>query len=727
MFDLNMSGYPGGALTNKVGSTTIELKGNAQPAKKTILNADGEEVSFLNFAPDQTGGAWKYANGGLAIASVGTEVRGQNELTFACWVRSASTFTGRWDRLFNLGEEYEHRMDVETNDSGVTFRLGYGLTYQYTDTLWNNAWRYIVVSRKWVEDGTLTTYVYIDGELKDTQTKTGCESPSAKEGNWKLAIGGMNHDVPATFPGDIADFKVYQGVLSAETVEQNYNKGQSNFVEFSGGTLLTDGASIDIQEREVLVKLSTPMTLEEAKTAIVMTDAAGDAPEGGLDISLIGSQIARVRFGKLKPNMTYTLSDGTTSYSMTTGGEYLLNETFDDWALGEVTFTNPDAAHETVNGLPLGHQEQSLSTGSYVIEEKNGDKYLTISTKESNRNASASLVLPKVLTEGELVFDIKFKSANAGGSILPIAKLWGNSAGSGYLYNDGGVSMNYKRDSDFAAFKTDANGFYNVRGVLSVTPTATEVDGTVVNKVVTVTTFYDMNSSEVIVYTRNYDEGTYIGAVELVSVYSNGDYKTDSISLSEVVAYNVADIDVVTRLDGFNPANKTMELVFSEALTQESLESHPITISTGDKTISTTPVSTEGRRAVFALSEHLDYNTAYTLNLDGVEPVSGARVNTANPISFTTGAYDLSASVAVDGGVHTVTVENNTQASKSVLLLLAAYDAGGAIIELAPAELSLLAEGTAVGRVSVTSAAATTKLFVWDVTDGIMKTIPLSE
>lgn len=745
VFELDLSGYTAEnpAFSDKAGGVAItkaSYSTNFSPVKTTFLSKTGSLGAYMHFIDDSGSGNW-YDRGSAAVASVDTRILGQNELSFEFWVRASGDHS--WDRIFQFRREDSREVDVEIGASSTSFRFdgkSNVITVAGTNqNLWTGDWRHIVMTRKWetVEGGSskMTATLYIDGTQKAQQTfnyadgylpSTGDEKNKNAEQTgyeYNLAIGGPANHV-GSFLGDLASFKVYNQILTPAQVSANYEDEKDSLVAFDG-KLLDGDTDISIHERELLIQLPYPMTEETAKNTVYMEDSDGDVPEGGIDLTMIGDSVARIRFGKLKAKEAYTIYDGDKYYTVTTGDEYLLEENFSKWTVGAVSFTADElnktkAARDSLSGkLTLGHFEQNLDTGRYIIEETaSGEKYLTIGIDADDgvKNAAANLVLDTPLEDGAIVVEMKFK-ASGGGSIFPIVKLWPPS---GYFYKDGAASVEYKSATAFSAFRADSDGFYNLRTVITVAP----VTDNGVEKVHITETFYDQLSEETVVNDRYYDKGSKLGLIELASVYNNG-AQTDTVSVKDIKAYEVAKLEAVTNFEESDPEEQKLNLILSEEASQESLEKNVIYLVSGTgKKISTRLIQVNGRAVELQPSEHLDYNTEYTLHLAGLELASGAMVDSSRTMTFTTAAYPVEAKVTrAQDGTRTIALKNNSSEEKKVLAVLVGYNAGGIVTELVQTspnpEITLAAGASDTAMLQLTNTAQDEKLFVWDVTDGM--------
>ena len=729
LVDMDLSSYDGtaGSIIDASGNNAI-FSQTEHVKKGTFTNEAGNDINYIDLFSEPAGES--VLRGRAWIEAANTE--GLMKESISCWVKMDDPEMG-WGVLLakvNAMGTDESNFEVGLGGDNEIWVMPVGNESEVSRmsvTPYTEGWNMFTFTREWNGDD-VTWKTYINGVYVDHKGLSGTAT------FWQKYVSYETYGLSTKFNGegdggalvDFATFQVYNDVLTDAQVMELYENSYQDFIEFDG-TFAPSNAQISIHERELLIDLPSGLTLEEAIASVTMTDEYGDEPEGGIDVSLIGTTIARVRFGKLKPNTTYTITGGRDGDCvLTTGEEYLLKEDFEDWDEGEIVFNEEELGSRRAKreNLTFGHEDNTIIEQTYKIESTGtGNKYLNLGTKTAHVNAAVGLKLDSYLTEGEIVYDMRIKPDKPGGSLIPISKIWGENIGSGFHYKDGELLNHYKEASDFGDFKKDVDGFINLNCLLSVKKITEEVGEETKDLTEMTVTFRDKLSSREIVFTKILDLGSKAGAIEFVSAYTNGDV-TDNVSIDDILVYTVAKLEPVTNLNGFDPANKEMEILLSDEASDESLEKNLITITANDKIIKTKLLSKDGRKIKLQLSEHLDYNTEYALSLKDIKLESGENADTSEDIIFKTREYDIYASASSSGQNAAFNLKNNSSDNKEVLILFIGYDNSGIIREVVSSDISLGAEQEASPSLTLLKEAAKTSVFVWDITNG-MKPVPM--
>lgn len=220
-----------------------------RPVKSSEKNIFGESFDYLYFIDrtDNQNTVWN-SRGAAAIAYVGDEVLGQNELTFEFWARYKTDANVTWSRLFQLMREDTKETDIEIGSANTQFRFcGKNCTITVENSkLWNGEWRHIVVNRKFVKEesnsgSSVIGTIYVDGaqltqqtfSLTDGYMPDGTENKANTDGvnngkEYQLSVGGSNSGA-GSYAGDLASFKVYNTSLTAEQIKTDYENEVDGF------------------------------------------------------------------------------------------------------------------------------------------------------------------------------------------------------------------------------------------------------------------------------------------------------------------------------------------------------------------------------------------------------------------------------------------------------------------------------------------------------------------
>jgi len=229
---------------------------------------------------------------------------------------------------------------------------------------------------------------------------------------------------------------------------------------------------------------------------ITFTDPAGNAPKGGIFVSMDDTKkIATVKFGELDVSTTYTLRIPGTIKS--TSGNYLeaanvvfkthsiktfLDHDFSTWAdqniaIAKTSFTSGTFGITT--GLytlikTLANGSINVTDGVLNLVKKNANGDFIIGAYTGSGNTTFSSV--------KMITDIQFKPTDISsvGNTL-FGTIWKSNFGAGSL-GSGGVSLDQMNK---ASFTPDADGFYDVTLTSELKETAMSADLTKTSATVT--------------------------------------------------------------------------------------------------------------------------------------------------------------------------------------------------------------------------------------------------
>jgi len=268
LFEMEFSGTNGSAVSSVTATTataanlesaivTTPYQDSDAPIYKEETGADGEStIKYLKFAYHD-GTEYKNTWSRVVVPmDVDMEIINKTALTFETWVRPNRSDETDWFHIFTLGNMYIKGQTSAYDQKAVILRWwnsneGITLTQDYKTGAqvrlkhagetnknykeFNGQWIHLVVTREWTPSndaapfgaGTWKSTLYINGKKKSTLTEEATERYNYKKDDvintvnipWNyLTVGGHTTGSAQSFKGDIATFKMYEGVFEDEGV-----------------------------------------------------------------------------------------------------------------------------------------------------------------------------------------------------------------------------------------------------------------------------------------------------------------------------------------------------------------------------------------------------------------------------------------------------------------------------------------------------------------------------
>lgn len=240
-------------------------------------------------------------------------------------------------------------------------------------------WSHIVITRDWeYTEGTNGYYdinIYVDGELKkniSTKNYDAMSKPLELE-NCDMAIGGMlvrsggeTANIAGNgFVGGIAEFNIYNGVLSADEVRSSYDADAIVYENAADKpreitvTTNSENSSITALAGEITVDFSAYINKETIASAVSLVKVTEDGEEnlpGGIVVSAPAglTKELKIKHGTLEENASYKLrittalkAIGGVALSQPFEKTYIANKSadianydFENMAEGDVDFSS---------------------------------------------------------------------------------------------------------------------------------------------------------------------------------------------------------------------------------------------------------------------------------------------------------------------------------------------------------------------------------------------------
>ena len=375
LFDMDLSTYTAETktVTSSAGTNTITVNGD--PSLGTVNGKN-----YLTFATPEYYTANEQSTDNY-ISVYNDSFASQKELTFEFWARdnnsinkyctmfSLATRTGGNEsanvQTFLMSSEnaYMVRPSGEKTEADNTEQAE---IIRYKDAVSaRGTWAHYVVTRKYDEEAaTYSTSFYLNGVLQSVTSVTNegkYKAWSKRSANSKYLSIGNDATRTYGFIGDIAEFRVYDGILSEEKVTTNYNQKKDSFIEYADTMELesvsASGNTISAESSELTLRFNNYIDVSTIDGSITILNAEDRTPlKGGVALKA-GTGLTKavtVKYGKLELGKQYILQVTSALKSKnnkvcvpvekeyTAQTEYIFYEDFmsDDFVVGQNPPTN---------------------------------------------------------------------------------------------------------------------------------------------------------------------------------------------------------------------------------------------------------------------------------------------------------------------------------------------------------------------------------------------------
>jgi len=215
------------------GSTTVRnLNLGYTNITSSILQNQNSSFSLPPQYTTEGGGSFLFSGTGSAIlVASNPQAIGfwpKPQLTLETWFKTPSTGSGQRLGAGIFGFTYGIRCRITTTGNILTSynnSLSSSILVQTSgENYYDNRWHHVVS-----QTSGNTTYLYVDGILRGQTTDANPWTGTSQYPTDRLNIGRDNNDVFYFFSGSIGPVRVYDRVLSAVEVTQNYNATKGRF------------------------------------------------------------------------------------------------------------------------------------------------------------------------------------------------------------------------------------------------------------------------------------------------------------------------------------------------------------------------------------------------------------------------------------------------------------------------------------------------------------------
>ncbi len=752
LFDLDISSYDGTAasLADSTGNTTnFEIQDNPTPG--TIINTTGTK-KYIKFA-ERNGTTNK--NEKAAIKATNPAVLNKDELTIEAWAYvDDANVSGNYQRIFSLnngaGSEAVCELEITSgspnifkykmaSDATASFRV----TGSDNGTYYKKRWVHYVFTRKWVENDTKVEYhCYVDGNDINATTLAGSR---INETGKTLCIGGDGLTGARTgLLGNIAEFRIYDGILTAEQISEKYNNEKGDFVELAKTMALE---SITPEANSVIDSYSNEITLNfdnyiDASTLnnISLIGEDGSAPKGGIDVYMPEevSKTLKIKYGKLTPGQTYTLTiNGLTSlnnipfnsgsytaeftslsYTVVDGKDYLI---YEDFSGAEYVV---DAKAPTATALKMISGDVADDSSLIMVRStESGDKYLELTASEVNKATSVKLDFAPI-SEGTTIIEMKMQPASTrtGSTGTALREMCKVTADTGRVVtlakpeNDTNVIKGYIAQTPtnyyYQSTATDDNGFHHMRFIITKDGDTLKYRAEDVNAPGWTWAKED----------TCYGEGeTSFNSLELANMTAAAeDQLQDKIWISSISIRRVIAPEVLaTSLNEMTDNDNILEITFDDDMDKSTFYDDSIVIK-NMKTNKLLRSAVKGydadtRTVSVELLEYFDSGDPYSISFSDITNEGELSIDAEYSYDFTAKEYPLTVD-ATDTAQNKLTISNSSASKKTGKIFFMKKDTDGRISSVNATAFEVEKNSS---KPVTFMGDGSGEVFIWDTTDGM--------
>jgi hypothetical protein len=214
------------------GSTTVRnLNLGYTNITSSILQNQNSTVTLPQYTTEGGGSFLFNGTGSAILVASNPQAIGfwpKPQLTLETWFKTPSTGSGQAGGAGIFGFTYGIRLNITTIGTITTSynnSLSSSIQAQTSgENYYDNRWHHVVSQT----DGN-TTYLYVDGILRGQTTNANPWTGTSPWPTDRLNVGRDNNNTNYFFLGSIGPVRVYDRVLSAQEVLQNYNATKGRF------------------------------------------------------------------------------------------------------------------------------------------------------------------------------------------------------------------------------------------------------------------------------------------------------------------------------------------------------------------------------------------------------------------------------------------------------------------------------------------------------------------
>lgn len=746
-------------------SYSVTLGSNATLEKKS---ANGMEYLTLghNASSDGNYGYW---NNGIRIN--GESMKNQPAQTVETWMRVSSQELDQYPKLYSIARTDRTNRpasEVMLSKDGTIFNRPAGRDYNASDnsypwtinktekrTDWIGNWTHFTTVRQYNSETKEWTFeFYINGVKSNSLSGSGTQE-RVDETDLILYIGS-DYDGNTSLNGDIGEFKVYNGALTAEQIKSKYENSCYKYSDAEKLLLeecnIADGGSADKNIGEIKLTFNDYINPKTVNSGISLTKLDGSAVKGGYNVKLsetnnktVIADVSVLEQGqqyKLSINSSLKSLNGNSAdsqditFTAVSEETVLFDDDFDgeDYVVGQAAPTN--------KGFTVEAQGTGGTPSAIVKQTETGDKYIELSTDVKNSGAIFAKHFDTPVSDNySLVAEVKLRPGNYNGynntarnagqivdsnnKRIDIAYMTG-----GYIMgNDTNNTVAGDANSSFHMGRDslDADGFYNIRMIFKK-----GTDGCYYAEV------YDMSDLTKSPYVKKWTNfnSTGISSFYAAHIYpvTDENAKNTTSEISGMKIYKMCDAKIMSIEKDADSIN-TLNIAVNNDLSAESIasigtnitirdcinnenvkivgavydsENRVIKVQTANELVSGIPYKL-GMRSITTVDNAVFVEgTDFVIECDGIG---------LNKLTYKYNGVEIGSLQGISGIEADYSLTNYAETKKNCVVVIAVYDNGN-LVTCKFDNISLEAGQSLEDSVSVTditpSEGYEAKCFIWD-------------
>ena len=718
-FDMDLSAYTeqNPVVKNKATNSSDGITADGLPLTDTISSVSGETRYITT---GQISGNTGTTHGMINLDNtLAYDMACSDELSIEFWAKSEEAKARyRNYKLFSLVSSAALDWELNLNTSGAQIKLSDG-TEISVDDIKAGEWAHWVVTRKWNEETQkFDSVLYINAE----QIGTASGGAKSEATDFSFTIGGAE-GADKTYQGSIGAFRVYKKELSSQRVSEIYNGSKGNFAELPKSINLVspaDGKILKKSDRELVVEFDNYIDKSTVSNIQFLNSdetpfegAAMIVPDGNtktVTFELEGLTEGKsfiLRIGEVKSSNQYTVTPQDISISVFDSA--IAGDDFSDWDAGDLT-ADPTGKYVFYSSGTSG------SFDDFTVKTKTAGgktiKYLEMraSSAEGAKDSYFAYNLPSGFNK-DFVLEVGVRG-NSDATSRSVRIVNGSNHFEAGLFTTG----------SFVASTANGTG---LKEIVNSYDTSVKDDFGFVNMVYT---FIMEEDGTYRVYGTSPDNAgvsyeaktkfSQITQIRPICHYNAGkDGLTTELSHFKIYEYVTPKISAST-VSQIKKDSDYIEFSFDDDMTGFTNDSFKLS-KAGQSEVDITyeGYNQETRTAKIKINEYLDFGVEYVLTAQGPKNLEGTEMRKSE-IRFTVPTHEVETTASQDTTQTTISLYNNANSDKTVLVTTVMYDASGKILKTVGETVTIPKERRSTKYVAVETNTAKTLVYVFEIVEG---------